>query len=38
MKGKDYHDNSDTMTDYFDTSHYIDIFIGRDHDKPYIVR
>ena len=27
MYGADYYDNSDAMTDYFDTSHYIDIDI-----------
>jgi NAD(P)H-dependent FMN reductase len=34
MYGADYYDRSDAMTDYFDTSHYIDINIGR-WDQPY---
>lgn len=34
LKGADYYDNSDIQTDYFDRSHYIDIYIGR-WDKPY---
>lgn len=32
----DNHDNSDTMSDYFDVGHYVDINIGA-YDKPYIV-
>ena len=35
MKGPDYFDDSDAMTDYFHLSHYIDISIGR-WNKPYI--
>jgi NAD(P)H-dependent FMN reductase len=34
MYGADYYDRSDAMTDYFDTSHYIDVNIGR-WDRPY---
>jgi hypothetical protein len=34
MKGPDFYDNTDIMTDYFDVSHYIDISIGK-WDKPY---
>ena len=36
MKGPDYYDRSDIMTDYFDTSHYFDINIGT-WDTPYLV-
>ena len=34
MYGTDYYDRSDAMTDYFDTSHYIDVNIGR-WNQPY---
>jgi len=34
LKGPDYFDHSDSMTDYFHCSHYVDINIGR-WDKPY---
>lgn len=34
LKGPDYFDKSDLMTDYFHCSHYIDINIGR-WNKPY---
>jgi len=34
MYGSDYYNNSDAMTDYFDTSHYISINCGK-WDKPY---
>jgi len=34
MKGPDFYDRSDVMTDYFDISHYTDINIG-DWNKPY---
>ena len=34
MYGSDYYDRSDAMTDYFDTSHYIDVNIGR-WNQPY---
>jgi len=34
MYGADYYDNSDAMTDYFDTSHYISINVGK-WNKPY---
>ena len=36
MKGPDFFDNSDAMTDYFHVSHYIDINLG-DWNKPYIL-
>ena len=36
LKGPDYYDRSDSQTDYFDTSHYIAINVGR-WDKPYKV-
>ena len=32
--GQNYYDNSDAMTDYFDTAYYADIKIG-DWDEPY---
>lgn len=32
----DWYDNSDIMTDYFDTAYYVDIHIGK-WDKPYKV-
>lgn len=35
MLGDDYYDRSDIRSDYFDTSHYIDIRAGR-WDKPYV--
>jgi hypothetical protein len=34
MKGPDFFDHSDLMTDYFHRSHYTDIRIGT-WDKPY---
>lgn len=34
MRGKDFFDESDAMTDYFHCSHYIDINVGK-WDKPY---
>ena len=36
LKGKDWFDDSDSMTDYFHTKHYLDIKIGR-WDKPYVL-
>jgi hypothetical protein len=36
LKTADYYDNSDAMTDYFDTAYYFGINVGR-WDKPYIV-
>ena len=36
LKSADYYDNSDAMTDYFDTAYYFGIGIGR-WDKPYTV-
>jgi hypothetical protein len=36
MKGPDYFDHSDSQTDYFHLSHYIDVNIGQ-WDKPYAV-
>jgi len=35
LKGDDWYDNSDAMTDYFNTAFYYDIAIG-DWDKPYV--
>lgn len=35
MKGPDFFDHSDAMTDYFHTSHYVDINIGR-WSTPYV--
>jgi len=34
LYGPRYYDNSEPMTDYFDTSHYIEINVGK-YDKPY---
>ncbi len=34
MKGPNYHDRSDSQSDYFDVSHYIRINIGK-YDKPF---
>ena len=34
MKGPDFYDNSDAMTDYFDRSHYVSMNIG-SYNKPY---
>lgn len=34
MRGPEWFDKSDTMTDYFHTSHYTDILVGT-YDKPY---
>lgn len=36
MKGPEFFDHSDAMTDYFHVSHYIDINLG-SWNKPYIV-
>lgn len=36
LKGPDYFDHSDSQTDYFHCSHYVDINIGR-WNKPYTV-
>jgi len=35
MKGPNYFNNDDVMTDYFHRSHYTDITIGTAWDKPY---
>ena len=35
MKGTKWYNNSDAMTDYFDTAYYMDINIGK-WNKPYI--
>ena len=35
MKGKDWYNNSDIMTDYFDTAYYLDINIGQ-WNMPYM--
>lgn len=34
MKGADWYDRSDAMTDYFDTAYYVDVNIGK-WNKPY---
>ena len=36
MKGPDYYNNDDAMTDYYDRSHYTDINFGK-WDQPYKV-
>ena len=36
MKGPNYFNNDDAMTDYFHRSHYTDITIGTAWNKPYI--
>jgi hypothetical protein len=36
LKSAGWYDNSDAMTDYFNTAYYMDINIGK-WDKPYIV-
>jgi len=36
MKGDQWYDNSDAMTDYFDTAYYMDINVGQ-WDKPYVL-
>lgn len=36
MKGTKWYDNSDMMTDYFETAYYLSINIGK-YDKPYIL-
>lgn len=35
--GQGWYDNSDSMTDYFDTAYYVDIKIG-EWDNPYVVK
>jgi hypothetical protein len=35
--GRVYYDNSDAMTDYFDTAYYVSIHVG-SWDKPYVCR
>jgi hypothetical protein len=35
MKGTKWYDNSDAMTDYFDTAYYLDLKVGR-WDTPYV--
>ena len=35
MKGPNYFNDDDAMTDYFHRSHYTDICIGTSYDKPY---
>jgi hypothetical protein len=35
MKGNEWYDNSDAMTDYFDTAYYMDINVG-NWNKPYV--
>lgn len=34
MKGENWYDKSDSMTDYFDTAYYLNLHIGK-WDKPY---
>lgn len=36
MKGPDWYDRTDIMTDYFDVAHYVDVRVGR-WNKPYIL-
>lgn len=36
MKGPNYFNNDDAMTDYFHRSHFTDIEIGRAWNKPYV--
>jgi hypothetical protein len=36
LKGADWYDRSDAMTDYFDTAYYVDINVGQ-WNKPYAV-
>ena len=36
LRAADYYDNSDAMTDYFDTAYYYDLQIGR-WNRPYTV-
>ncbi len=36
MKGNKWYDNSDIMTDYFDTAYYMDVNVGQ-WNKPYQV-
>jgi len=36
MKGPNYYNNDDSMTDYYDRSHYTDINVGK-WNKPYIL-
>jgi len=35
MKGNEWYDNSDSMTDYFDTAYYLRINVGQ-FDRPYV--
>ena len=37
LKAADWYDESDAMTDYFNTAYYVDVNIGK-WDKPYIVQ
>lgn len=36
LKGAEWYDRSDIMTDYFDTAYYIDVRVGK-WNKPYIL-
>lgn len=38
MKGEDWYNRSDSMTDYFDIAWYISINVGSAFDKPYLYR
>lgn len=35
--GKEWYNNSDIMTDYFDVAYYFDINIGKDYQNGYVV-
>jgi hypothetical protein len=35
LKGAEWYDNSDAMTDYFDTAYYVDVNVG-SWNKPYV--
>lgn len=37
LRSADYYDNSDAMTDYFDTAYYYDLSIG-DYSRPFEVQ
>jgi hypothetical protein len=36
MRGNEWYDNSDSMSDYFDTAYYMRVYVG-NYDKPYKV-
>jgi hypothetical protein len=37
LGGKEWYNNSDIMTDYFDVAYYFDINIGKDYQNGYVV-